>query len=181
MPARFRKEWIWVASPFFVLGIIGSYRHLRSLWAWHPWPGLFVAILALVGVLVPLLKESLSKKEKAVWTAILTLLAVAEIRSLQLAAGDARTDRKEQNDRFERIRSGLQDAADSITGGDSWPHLEIVETTVDQHPGGLALQLVVEGCCPMRHVQIKVLDPRRYKKIASGRQLTFSEALSDGG
>ena len=44
--------------------------------------GVYIAILALVGVLVPLLREKVGKREKAFWTLFLTVLLILELRSI---------------------------------------------------------------------------------------------------
>jgi len=81
---------------------------LKALAAWHPWPGCFIAILALLGVLVPLLRDRIGKREKAVWTAVMFGLLILEVRSLKLASDDFEKDRVAQNEQFSRIAESLR-------------------------------------------------------------------------
>src|ERR1700730_4940431 len=50
---------------------------------WHPPVGVYVVILAIVGVCVPLIRgEQISVKEKALWTGVMLTLAVLEVTSI---------------------------------------------------------------------------------------------------
>ena len=85
---------LWVRISVFALLSTAIVFHgkLATYWidvySWHPWPGFFIAILALLGVLVPLLREHIGKREKALWTVVMLGLMILELRSLKLASGD---------------------------------------------------------------------------------------------
>lgn len=53
-------------------------------WDWHPPVGVFIAFLALVGVLVPWFRGEASPREKAFWTFLMFLFVGLEIRSIYL-------------------------------------------------------------------------------------------------
>ncbi len=78
---------------------------------WYPPVGVFIAILAVLGVLVPLLREHIGRREKAVWTIVMFLLVGLEIRSIYLdrAAHDRQEtqDRETQLTNFREIAKGI--------------------------------------------------------------------------
>jgi hypothetical protein len=104
---------------------------LRSVWEWHAPPGAWIAILALFGVLVPLLRKDIGPREKALWTIVMFLLVWFEIRSLN-------QESQRQQQQFQTIANGLTDAIQksqqqfdvtvsrinqnisAVTGGDSF-------------------------------------------------------------
>jgi hypothetical protein len=51
---------------------------------WHPSVGVFIGALGLLGVLAPLLREHIGRTEKAVWTIVLTVCLILELRSIHL-------------------------------------------------------------------------------------------------
>ena len=58
---------------------------VQHLWQWHPPIGTFIGVLAFLGVIVPWLfrpPEKMGRPEKAVWTAVMFLLMIAEVHSL---------------------------------------------------------------------------------------------------
>lgn len=59
---------------------------LADLWRWYPPVGVFIAVLALLGVLVPLFRDlpKIGKREKAFWTFVMFALVGLEIRSIYL-------------------------------------------------------------------------------------------------
>ena len=52
--------------------------------AWHLSVGIGIGILGFLGVVVPLVREHMGKKEKAIWTALLAILLILELRSIRL-------------------------------------------------------------------------------------------------
>jgi hypothetical protein len=86
------------------------------MWTWYPPIGVYIAILALVGVLVPLFRDltRIGRWEKAAWTAIMFLLVILEIKSIyqeRNAHDKEQSDaRSEQLSRFEQISDGLKNA-----------------------------------------------------------------------
>jgi len=51
---------------------------------WHLSIGMFIGILGFLGVVVPLVRNEMGKKEKAFWVAVLALLLYFELRSINL-------------------------------------------------------------------------------------------------
>jgi len=158
---------------------------------WHPWPGLFIAALGFLGVLVPLVRDlsKMGRREKAAWTVLMFVLLVLDVRSLKLASAEVEKDRKDQNDRFNDIATGLKAAIDNdqrqfaatmaamkglvilgdesiknITGGDSFCYLTItnVGTPIVSHVGRYQLS----------GVQIRIVDIIRFKRLAELNQLS---------
>jgi hypothetical protein len=87
-----------------------------EIWAWYPPVGFFIAILAILGVLVPLIRDTtrIGRREKAAWTFVMFLLVGLEIRTLYLDRADH--DKKEAEAReaqlkgFEKIGKGIEAA-----------------------------------------------------------------------
>lgn len=58
---------------------------LRLWWQWHPPAGVFIALLAVLGVIVPWFRGSeIGKRERAFWTFLMFLFVGLEIRTLYL-------------------------------------------------------------------------------------------------
>jgi hypothetical protein len=91
---------------------------MHEIFQWYPPVGVFIAILAFLGVLVPLFRDlsKIGKREKAIWTAIVFALVLLEIRSIYLDRADH--DQKESDARkvqlegFETIGNGIKEAID---------------------------------------------------------------------
>jgi hypothetical protein len=78
---------------------------------WHPPVGVYIAMLAVLGVCVPLIREKIGPNERAMWTALMFILVVLEINSIykdrkEHDAQQARA-RKEQLEGFQRIGDGI--------------------------------------------------------------------------
>jgi hypothetical protein len=88
--------------------------YITQWWEWHPPVGAFIAILAVLGVLVPLFREwgKIRKLEKALWTVLMFALVGLELRTLYLDRDEH--DREQAHERctqkqsFEAIASGLE-------------------------------------------------------------------------
>ena len=84
-----------------------------KLWSLHPPVGVYIAILALLGVIVPLVRDitKIGKREKALWTLIMFVLVLLEIKSIYQDRNEheaqAAQDRTEQIEHFEKIASGI--------------------------------------------------------------------------
>ena len=52
--------------------------------AWHLSVGVGIGILGFLGVVVPLVREHIGRREKAIWTALLAILLLLELRSIHL-------------------------------------------------------------------------------------------------
>jgi hypothetical protein len=144
---------VLIALVIVLMGVLWLERHvLPALWEWHPFVGLFIAVLALVGVLVPLLREHIGKREKAAWTLIMFILVGLEIRSMYLYNQDEVATRDQQlenatgllnslneslilNERqflinqqkFSTAISGIHKELDIETGGDSYIYFDVTQ------------------------------------------------------
>jgi hypothetical protein len=151
-------------------------RLLTNLLNWHPPVGVFIAILALLGVLVPLLREKIGKREKAVWTALMFALLLMELRSIQLDHDDQLKARQKQDEQFSAIAGGLKDTVttaqqqfqttmnrmerlaslsnkniDAVTGGNGFVYVDIMPPPVDQD--GVSFVAFVKGSNNIREVR----------------------------
>ncbi len=76
--------------------------------------GVFIGILGLVGVLVPLLREHIGRREKALWTFVMFVLLILEIRVIY---ADRDRHDKEQREAQEQSEKNFSRIADGITLG----------------------------------------------------------------
>jgi hypothetical protein len=74
-------------------------------WQWHPPVGVFIAILGLLGVLVPLFRpwDKIGPRERAVWTFLMFLFLILELRTLYLDRDEH--DREQALARCEQLQS----------------------------------------------------------------------------
>jgi hypothetical protein len=88
---------------------------IHKVWSWFPPIGVFIAVLGLLGVLVPLYRDlgKISKREKAIWTSIMFMLLLLEIRSIYL---DRKQHDKEQAEARTTEVNHFKAIADGITG-----------------------------------------------------------------
>lgn len=141
---------------------------LKGFWTWYPGVGWYIAIMGLLGVLVPLFRypEKIGKKEKALWTAVMFVLLVLELRSISL---DRKEHDKEQSDaretqlvqfqnivtqaqthfdqtmqafvvmldNEEKISTATQNTLNEITGGKTYP--EVIATFTGSPTASLAI------------------------------------------
>lgn len=135
---------------------------LARVWHYHPPVGVFIAILALLGVIVPLIREKVSPREKALWTLVLLALLLLEIHSIYEDRAEHEQEqlhaRNEQLASFNRIAQGIDKTIENsdrefaatmkrndsllanITGGDSFA---IVYPLIN--PGRKDLPLFIEN------------------------------------
>lgn len=158
------------------------YVMLDHFWEWYPPVGVFIGILGLVGVLVPLLRDltKLGKWEKALWTALMFVLVLLEIRSIYLdrAAHDREqaAARAEQLRQFEAIAqridtsiangqkqfdatmSGIKQNIKTITGGESFCYLMIADN-------GTLPTFIHSGNYPLTDVSVRIVDMQKWNQI----------------
>src|SRR5579863_9917247 len=86
-------------------------------WQWHPPIGVYIGVLACVGVIVPWLfrsPEKMGRGEKAIWTAIMLALVMLEINTLYQDRNEHDAEqnqaRCEQIERFGQIADGIKEA-----------------------------------------------------------------------
>ena len=118
----------------------------------HPPVGVFIALLALLGVLVPLIRERIGKREKALWTIVMFVLVGLELRSISLDHIEQLEARKKEDDRFRQIADGVKK---TVTTGQKqfeatmtrMEHLSSLQkSNIDAVTGGTATQL--SALCP---------------------------------
>jgi hypothetical protein len=82
-------------------------------WNWHPPVGVFIAVLGLLGILVPLFRlwEQIRKKEKAIWTLVMFVLLLLELRTLYLDRNEH--DQEQALDRCRYLKS-FEDIAKTL-------------------------------------------------------------------
>jgi hypothetical protein len=87
-----------------------------ALLHWYPPVGVFIALLGVLGIVVPLIRDlaKMGKWEKAIWTFVMFALMLLEIRSIYLdrRAHDVEqaTARAEQLQHFNEIGEGIKGA-----------------------------------------------------------------------
>ena len=92
------------------------HKIVEPWWHAHPPVGAFIAVLALLGVLVPLFREwgKISRAERAVWTLAMFALVGLELRTLYLDRSENDQEqafaRCQQLEKFKSIGQQLQDA-----------------------------------------------------------------------
>lgn len=83
-------------------------------WQWHPPVGSFIAVLAVIGVLVPWFRGDASRREKAMWTIAMFVLLGLELRTLYRDRTEhdeeQTTARCQQLQSFQRIATSLDTA-----------------------------------------------------------------------
>ena len=86
----------------------------RAIWSYHPPVGVFIAILAVLGVLVPLVREKIGRREKAVWTIIMFVLLLLELKSIYQDRNEHEKQQKEAREteitNFGKIGDGITEA-----------------------------------------------------------------------
>jgi hypothetical protein len=114
---------------------------LSHIWQWHPLVGVCIAALGLLGVLVPLIREKIGRREKAAWTLLLLALLLYEIKSVYQDRNEHDREqaalRTEQLAEFNRIADGMERSIvgmeklmSEATGGDSYLYFDVGD------PGG---------------------------------------------
>ena len=74
---------------------------------WHPPVGPLIAVLGLVGVLVPWLRARMGNKEKAFWTLLMFLFVLLEIRSIYEASFEENTTRSGRKQRRSKSQTSI--------------------------------------------------------------------------
>jgi hypothetical protein len=76
---------------------------------WHLSIGMFIGVLGFLGVIVPLVREHIGRREKAVWVGVLAVLLFFELRSIHL--DQVQHDREQAFAHCEQLQSFNQIAA----------------------------------------------------------------------
>jgi hypothetical protein len=148
---------------------------------WNPPVGVFIAILGLLGVIVPLIRplETMGKREKAIWTCIAFVLLVVELRIIYQDRAhhdkDQAEARAQEERNFKTIANGLQQSINQskedfdTTIGKIKPILEASETTLrNTQPYGV--------------LEFQKMNPYAPSfPIAPGHQLEFNVWFTNAG
>jgi hypothetical protein len=157
-------------------------------WHWHPPVGSWIAVLALLGVIVPWLfrpPEKMGRGEKAIWTFVMLAFFYLELRTLYLDRdehdGEQAHAECEQTQQFNQIAQGLEssiqmsreqfsvtmekfgEAINTETGGDTFCYVDFNPTPllVDNRPApdvNMGISVVKVGKYPCRGVNITIQD-----------------------
>lgn len=77
---------------------------MHELWVWHPPIGVWIGILGVLGIIVPLIRDiaKIGKGEKAIWTAVMFVLLLLELKTLYQDRSEH--DREQAEARAEQLR-----------------------------------------------------------------------------
>jgi hypothetical protein len=115
---------------------------IMQAYNWHPPVGVYIAVLALLAVLVPIFRAKMSRCEKAIWTAVMFSLMLLEMKSIyqdraahdkeqavaratelegfkKIAAG-INTSISSSQQQFAATMSRFDDNVNTMTGGNSY-------------------------------------------------------------
>ncbi len=174
--------------------------HFTTIWNWHPPVGVFIAILAVLGVLVPFIREKVGRREKAIWSLVLVLLLGFELKSIyqdrnehdkqqadarqsqlegfrQIGDGIKTAIQNSQNQfdatmqRSELIFKGVRTSIDTITGGDSFVYL----TFGRQPDGRIVISANHAGKFPLHNVEVRITNLKEMDKIIAEAKRTGAQ------
>jgi hypothetical protein len=140
---------------------------MQSSWHWPAYPGLFVLLLGLIVGLLPLKNTPLSAPEKVVYAIGVLCLVFLEIRTICIAD-------KDSEDRF-------KDMVGSVTGGESWPIIEMTEFDIKDHPPRrMVPRILIRGTHSLRQVELGVIDYRNYREFfAAKKDLSVEQVFAN--
>jgi hypothetical protein len=169
---------------------------MASVWGWYPPVGVFIGILAFLGVLVPLLRDlgKIGKLERAFWTFVMFALVLLEIRSIYLDRDahdkEQAAARAEQLRQFEAIAQridtsiaasqkqfdatmfGIKENIYTITGGKSFCYLMFADN-------GTLPTFVHSGDYPLADVSARIVDMQKWNQmVANNPHPSMQEFLS---
>lgn len=151
------------------------------MWNWYPPVGFFIAILALLGVLVPLFRDlaKIGPREKAVWTFVMFLLVSLEFRTLYLDRADH--DQKEADARsaqlkgFKEIGAGIEAAIQK-----SQDEFDVTMTRIEATLK--TSEETLQNTKPTASLEFRTLDVYAPSlPMAVGHQLGFNIAFTNAG
>lgn len=145
---------------------------LEEIWRWHPPVGVWIGLLGLIGVIVPLIWDvtRISKRKKAVWTAVMFVLLGLELKSIFQDRNEHDREqgaaRAEELDHFERIAKGIGTSIDQITGGDQYCWL-----SPERLPNGSnTFWLRNSGDLPLERCYVAIHDASPVKSAADANK-----------
>jgi hypothetical protein len=180
-------------------------------WQWHPPTGVFISFVAVVVVLVPWFRGTVSGREKAFWTFLMFLFVGLEIRTIYLDSaehdGEEALARCQQLESFQKIAVGIERAInqsqqqfaatmgesakifgtaksdlDAVTGGDTFVEFDVIPNTGEGNPPTFPMIVSVVGKYPIRNMAVQIQKIRTANDEASiYKQLQSIHMLPVGG
>ena len=98
-----------------------------------------------------------SKRAKAFWVLGITVLTSSEIISMKLADDDSKA-------KFEALLTRFDETLNTMTGGKSWPYIELVEIPLENRQPLHVPRLSVRGRHPSRGLRLRVIDYRKVRQ-----------------
>lgn len=98
-----------------------------------------------------------SKRAKAFWVLGITILTSLEIISMKLADDDSKA-------KFEALLTRFDETLNTMTGGESWPYIDLVEIPLENRPPLHVPTLSVRGHYPLRSLRLRVIDYRKVRE-----------------
>lgn len=155
------------------------YKILAGAWGSYPPIGVFIAILALLGVVVPLFRDltKIGRREKAIWTFLMFALVLLEIRSIYLDRDahdkEQAAAREEQLKQFGEIAKGINATIDkSQMQFDAT--MARIETTLKTS------EETLNNTQPIAALEFRTMSVYQPSlPIAVGRQLEFNVAYTN--
>jgi hypothetical protein len=153
---------------------------MHKLWDWYPPVGVFIAILGLLGVLVPLFREwgKISKLEKATWTFVMFVFVLLELKSIyqdrnahdkEQAAARAEelrsfkeiangidTSIENSHKQFDATMTKAQENLNHMTGGNTYPMIGLIPIPIGNKPDTFRLALQAVGDSPLFDVSVSI-------------------------
>jgi len=168
------KPFAWLIPFLGPFALLSALRGISILRGWHPWPGFFVLILGAIVAVVPFVVDPpFSKRAKAFWVLGITVLTSLEIISLKLGDDDSKA-------KFESLLGRFDETLNTMTGGDSWPYIDMVEYPLGGHTPLHVPRLIVRGNHPLRGVQLRVIDFRNEREaLAASPQITAANFFAN--
>jgi hypothetical protein len=148
---------------------------LRGIWEWYPPVGVFIAILAIVSVVVPFFRDlaKISRGEKALWTVVMLGLMLLEVKSIYQERDNHDREqaeiRKEELRQFSGIAGRINETLNQVTGGGQYCFLIAFPWWKDQ----MQLSVINSGQVPLERCGVRIL--KNVRKPPTPK--SFEEAL----
>ena len=151
---------------------------LSSLATWHPPVGVFIALLALIGVLVPWFRGEANRREKALWTLLMFVFVGLEIRSIYM--DQAEHDKQQADARTQQINSFSQ-IGQGINATIETGQQQFKETMRGFEANLNATNKAINNTRPRAILQIKHVAFQRPAYIPPTKRVGFNILLENAG
>jgi len=157
-----------------------------KLWSYHPPVGVFIAMLAVLGVLVPMIREKVGRREKAVWTVVMFVLLLLELKSIYQDRNEHEQEqanaRNLELQNFDKVGNGITEAirqnqqnfnsvmanTDTLLkanlGGDSFCFM-LFEPGLLEWKGQAVPEFAHKGKYPLYDVNVLIIDDVKAEKL----------------